>query len=179
MKKVVRTVWISLLSGLAFLSAGCNSIFHRRPECLYGPPEMLEKPVADTTDNEVQPIDKAARCAALHQQIDSLESVIKRRETACVYGSPEVMEQYREKTNAIRQELKELTDELHVLEMPKKERRAELQQRLDSLQSIIQEREMSCVYGSPEVMDRYRQRTAEIRQEAQNIEKEIEELDNE
>ena len=171
MKKVVRTVWISILSGLAFLGACCTSKGHQRVECLYGPPEALESERPDPG--------KDARKAELQQQLDSLESVLKRRETACVYGSPEVMDRYRAETNRIRQQVVDIKQELIELGGGKAMRRAELQQRLDSLQAIIKQREMSCVYGSPEIIQSYGQETNNLRQQANEIQEEIDKLDKE
>ena len=175
MKKVVRTVWISLLTGLAFLGACCTSKGGRRAECIYGPPEALEAPKADTVKN----VDKAARRAELQKQLDSLEAVVKRRETACVYGSPEVMDKYRAETSRIRQQVADIKQELVELGGDKAKRRAELQQRLDSLQAIIRDREMSCVYGSPEIIQSYGQETNNLHQEADKIQEEIDKLDEE
>lgn len=48
-------------------------------------------------------------------------------------------------------------------------RRAELQERLENLRATIREREMSCVYGSPEVMQSYSATTREMRHEADSM----------
>ena len=48
-------------------------------------------------------------------------------------------------------------------------RRAELQSRLEKLRAIIKDREMSCVYGSPEVLKEYSAHTRELRQEADSL----------
>jgi len=50
-------------------------------------------------------------------------------------------------------------------------RRAELQERLESLRTTIKEREMSCVYGSPEVLQSYSAHTRELRHEADSLQK--------
>lgn len=47
--------------------------------------------------------------------------------------------------------------------------RAEMQERLEKLRAIIQDREMSCVYGSPEVLKEYSAHTRELRQEADSL----------
>ena len=173
MKKVVRTVWISLLSGLAFLGACCTpKAGHNRTECLYGSPEILE---AENPDEA-----KAARRAELRQQLDSLKQTLQRRETACVYGSPEVLERYGQETNVIRRQADSIRNELRALDSPEKAiRRAEIQQQLDSLNAILERREHSAVYGSPEVMNRYRKETTRIRQEADSLRIEMEQLDDE
>ena len=52
-------------------------------------------------------------------------------------------------------------------------RRAELQVRLEKLRAIIKDREMSCVYGTPEVMKEYSARTRAMRQEADSLQNEL------
>ena len=47
--------------------------------------------------------------------------------------------------------------------------RAEMQERLEKLRAIIHDREMSCVYGSPEVLKEYSAHTRELRQEADSL----------
>ncbi len=53
-------------------------------------------------------------------------------------------------------------DSIHV-------RRAELQERLEELRATIKNREMSCVYGSPEVLQSYSAHTRELRHEADSL----------
>lgn len=53
----------------------------------------------------------------------------------------------------------------------------ELKDQLNALEKRIKEREMSCVYGSPEVMESYRQETARLRQEADSLQHEIDKLE--
>ena len=48
-------------------------------------------------------------------------------------------------------------------------RRAEVQARLENLRTVIRDREMSCVYGSPEVLKSYSARTRELRHEADSL----------
>ena len=48
-------------------------------------------------------------------------------------------------------------------------RRAELQERFEKLRATIRDREMSCVYGSPEVMQSYSATTRAMRQEADSL----------
>lgn len=52
-------------------------------------------------------------------------------------------------------------------------RRAEMQARLESLRATIKDREMSCVYGTPEVMKEYSARTRAMRQEADSLQNEL------
>ena len=45
----------------------------------------------------------------------------------------------------------------------------ELQERVAEIREIIKQREMSCVYGSPEVLERYGQETMRLRHEADSL----------
>lgn len=94
MKKVVRNIWIGLLSGLAFI-VGC------------------------TTQNKVNKNDKEEKrqkVVQLTQQLDSINSIIQRREGACVYGSPEVIQQYGEETRRLRKEAEDIKQQIKDLE---------------------------------------------------------------
>ena len=58
------------------------------------------------------------RRVALQERIVELQEALQRREGACVYGSPEIIEEYgketqrmRDEIKAIRKELKELNEE--------------------------------------------------------------------
>ena len=62
MKKVVRTVWIGALSGLAFLAACCSQNGLTRKER-----------------------------KQLIKERDSIQEILTRREGAAVYGSPEII----------------------------------------------------------------------------------------
>ena len=133
MKKVVRIVWISLLSGLAFLTAcisNKNSSKGNKFEALYGSPEV-EAPVANQKEinemnarldrieqriNEMKGTDKQSRREQLQQQLDSISNILKRREGACIYGSPEVMEKYRDENLRLHKEASKLQKELEDLD---------------------------------------------------------------
>ena len=167
-----------MLSGLAFLTACCSSKSCSRSER-----------------------------RELIRERDSIQEILSRRENACVYGTPEIIESYGAETARLRQRVNEINDILdgkvkseeadqpadpelqqdldtveEVIEIQpvdKIKRRAELQQQLDSLNNIIKDREMACVYGSPEVMQSYSEETSRKRQQAAAIQKELEELDGE
>lgn len=126
MKKVVRIVWISLLSGLAFLAA-CTTTKHGKFETLYGSPEV-DAPAQESINemnarldrieqriNEMQNPDGQDRRTQLQQQLDSINNILQRREGACIYGSPEVMEKYRNETNRLKNEAAEIQKQLEDL----------------------------------------------------------------
>ena len=59
-------------------------------------------------------------------------------------------------------------------------RRQALQQHLDSIRAIIEEREFSEVYGSPEIIEKYSRETRRLKEEAAELEAQLlKDLDNE
>ena len=91
MKKFGRTIWIAILSGLAFLGA-CNAN---------------------------KGLTKAER-AQLVRERDSIQEIIASREGACVYGSPEIIQAYGAETQRLRNQLNEINTRLEADESKKK-----------------------------------------------------------
>jgi len=83
MKKFGRTIWVGILSALAFLGA-CNS--HKG-------------------------MTKAER-AQLIKERDSIQEIIKSRENSCVYGSPEIIQEYGAETRRLREQLNDINTRL-------------------------------------------------------------------
>lgn len=91
MKKFTRTIWVGILSALAFLGA-CTS---------------------------TKGLTKAER-NQLIQERDSIQTIINSRESACVYGSPEVIEAYGKETQRLRDQVKDINARLGEDEPKKK-----------------------------------------------------------
>ena len=53
----------------------------------------------------------------------------------------------------------------------------ELKHRIAELRSIVEEREMSCVYGSPEIIQEYGRETNRIRHELDSLQNELDNYD--
>ena len=53
---------------------------------------------------------------ALQQRLNDLQHALQRREGACVYGSPEIIQQYGEETRRMRQEVEELRQQIRELD---------------------------------------------------------------
>ena len=85
MKKVVRTVWIGALSGLAFLAACCSA-------------KGLSK----------------AEKRQLEQERDSIQQILASREGAAVYGSPEIIARYGAETYRLQNQLDSINAKLGV-----------------------------------------------------------------
>ena len=148
MKKVVRTVWIGALSGLAFLAACCST----------------------------KGLSKAERKQLIKER-DSIQEILTRREGAAVYGSPEIIARYGAETYRLRNQLDSINAKLgEDVDLEKSARRLALQERIVELQEALQRRESACIYGSPEVMEAYRKENQRMRDEIQAIRKELKEL---
>ena len=150
MKKIVRTVWIGALSGMAFLSACCT-------------PKGLTR----------------QERKELMKERDSIQDILQAREGACVYGSPEVIAEYGLETYRLRNQLDSINAKLgEDVDLEKSARRVTLQQRIAELQSALQRREGACVYGSPEIIEEYGRETRRMRQELEDLRHELNELNN-
>ena len=68
----------------------------------------------DLESNALQ-ADTLQRKAELLRRVSELRTIIQEREGACIYGTPEIMEQYGEETRRLNAELEELTRELEEL----------------------------------------------------------------
>ena len=243
MKKIVRTVWISMLTGLAFLVA-CTGpgkltraekkqLKNERTEIVtklqayqkdwrvdaenhlldIGPSIVLDKDKYDAIKElykdrqEEQALlerllnidqalkdDKAAqnseqRLGDVRERTLLLRDAIQNAEPPRLYGPPPISDRQRS-LDSLRQaqsrEPKEMlygppttpkSDRLSKQEL--NDKIGQLQSDLDSIRALLQRREGACVYGSPEVIERYRQETERLRSEGQEIEKELLRLENE
>ena len=150
MKKVVRTVWIGLLSGVAFLGACCTN----------------------------KGLSKSERKQLIKER-DSIQDILTRREGAAVYGSPEVIGNYKLETLRLRSQLDSINYRLgEDVDLERNARKIALQERLNALRNELQRREGACVYGSPEIIQKWGEETQRMRQEAEQIQQEIYDLDN-
>ena len=55
--------------------------------------------------------------------------------------------------------------------------KSELQARIDEIRTRVKERESSCVYGSPEVMENYGKETMRLRHEADSLQQVLDNWD--
>jgi hypothetical protein len=109
MKKIVRTVWIGLLSGLAIFAASCCS------QNKVNKPEQNTEQKPGQQENEKEML-KQQQLGQLHQQLDSINTIIQRRESSCVYGSPEIIQQYGQETRRLKQEAENIINQIKELE---------------------------------------------------------------
>ena len=143
MKKVVRTIWISLLSGLAFLAA-CTSNKNRSNQ--EGIDRMNKDSIGQLANerkiqpqkdsiytiiqrNSIRPCvygpspeaifeQNVHKINSLYQQLDSIHDIILicRREASSIFDSPEVMEQYRNEIDRLENEASEIRKQIIDLE---------------------------------------------------------------
>ena len=57
------------------------------------------------------------------------------------------------------------------------ERREMLRQRIESIRSIVEERQNSEIYGPPEMMEKYARETERLQAEADSLERELKAMD--
>ena len=151
MKKIVRTVCIGALSGLAFLAACC------------------------TTKGGLS---KAERKQLIRER-DSLQAILSEREGSCVYGSPEIIARYSAETDRLRCQLDSINAKLgEDVDLERSAQRLALKERIAELQAAIQRREGACVYGSPEIIQQYGEETRRMKEELEAARNELRELDN-
>ena len=219
MKKVVRSIWICALSGIAFLGACCTSRGLSRAEKkkLMKERDAIEQTLAKelTFKEDTGYWDFVVERAERYELMNKLDSInfrlgkdvdlaknVRRRElqghldtlyyslysfdNALVYGPPDDMDSYYAERAAERRamvaDIKNTKRELELLDHPEMEqnptqRRHELEGRLESLRNTIEEREGARVYGSPEVIQEYRKETQRLRQEADSLQQEIKTLE--
>lgn len=150
MKKIVRTVCIGALSGVAFLAACCSN-------------------KGGLTRQERKQLAK---------ERDSIQEMLKMREMAAVYGSPEVIANYKTETYRLQNRLDSINAKLgEEVDLEKSAQRLTLQQRIAELQAALQMREGACVYGSPEVIQRYGEETQRMRTELSDLQDQLKELE--
>ena len=205
MKKIVRTVWISILSGLAFLVACTSTKGLSRAEKKQLKAERVEilsqieqqrqesDGVNDITammgyrNTELRLRERLCEIdqllgnaealkdnnnviADIHSEMDSLQAAYNAAHEPgpCVYGPPPVE-----------------PPQLTLLEELQNNRQKLINQYM-GINQILKRREGACVYGSPEVIQRYGEETRrlknhanEIAKQIQDIETQIKELENE
>ena len=99
----------------------------REGAVVYGTPEIMARRAADTYRLQSQldsinaklgeevDLEKSAHRVALQERIVELQQALQRREGACVYGSPEIIEEYGRETQRMRQEIEDLKSQIREL----------------------------------------------------------------
>lgn len=150
MKKVVRTVWISALSGLAFLAACCTQNGLSRKE---------RKQLVQERNEVMMELDKTR-----HYEVEGpLDDFLSHKDD--IYA-------LENRLDAINYRLGDSIDlDLNI-------RRRQILRRIDSLDYLIKNYVPPCIYGSPEMLANYVDTEFESMQsELKKAKKELEDLD--
>ncbi|MCR5014367.1 MAG: hypothetical protein K6A28_06310 [Bacteroidales bacterium] len=97
MKRLLNKAWIGIAAALAVVAAACCS---HKPSPSNNDPANQESDEHQMTKRE------------LKDRIAEIQARIKEREMSCVYGSPEIIEQYGRETRRLRHEMDSLQNVL-------------------------------------------------------------------
>lgn len=90
MKKFINKTWIAIVAALAIVAGACCT--HKNSPKDENDPSNQESPEHKMTKKE------------LKERIAEIRAAIKDREMSCVYGSPEIIQQYGQVTQRLRHE---------------------------------------------------------------------------
>ena len=171
--KIVKKTWIAILAMATAVVAACTST-KRTSESVEAVPPADNDELGEN-ENAAMPKDSInARRAELQARLEKLRAIIKDREMSCVYGSPEVLQEYSAHTLELRQEADSLQNVLlNILESEKQS----LNERLDSIDETIKGRSGAKVYGPPEMIKKYNARNRDLQERRNSIQNEIEKID--
>ncbi len=171
MKKIVRIVWIGTLTGLAFLAACCSpkGLTRAEKKQLKRDRDSIQQILdmhwmSSPEDNPVAKAEFEAEANRLQYQIDTINYRL---------GMDVDVEKSKQLLDESQQQV-----EKSKLEAGGDQQQASLRKRIEELKRALQLREGACVYGSPEVIKKYGQKTLEMRQELEKLETQLEELEN-
>lgn len=135
-----------------------KSIEDAIPPCVYGPPEVMGNRNQDI-EEPIEPVEEEEPANEKQDKKDPIYRSRDKREGGVVYGPPPTQNNKRreERKNKIEQMEKEV----------------------DSIGNILKRREGACVYGSPEIIQRYNQETERLRTELNDLIKELYRLKHE
>ena len=165
-------------------------IQEREMSCIYGSPEMIQRYGAETQRliNEADSLQtlldngygasNTKKKSELKKRLKELKAVIEDREMSDVYGSPEMIEEYQAETQQLRLEAAEIQRQIDAIEGKTPKNRKEIQQRLEEIETTLQETISARVYGSPEVLQRHHDRISTLEHERDSLRNELDALDD-
>ena len=110
-----------------------DMLTRREGAAVYGSPEIIAEYGMETLRlrsrldsinyklGENVDLEKGARRIALQERLNSIRAELQRREGACVYGSPEVMEEWGRETRRLKEEAEQIQQEIKALDEPNKD----------------------------------------------------------
>lgn len=194
MKKVVRIVWISLLSGLAFLVAcTCQNKLTRAEKKQLKQERAVIMEQIEAAKQDAIVYSEAEKVMAAKQ--DELRFRSRLDEINNLLGDKQAALENNDEIGKINVEIDSLKKVIQASIPPcvygppvndpgyqqfkKDQQRNALNDRLQQLEKAIQRREGACVYGSPEAIKRYGEETNRLRKEAESVRQQLQELDKE
>ena len=175
--KIVKKTWIAILAVLTAVVAACTATKRtsENNNSIGVQPSDNDNLVADK-ENAVHNDSISVHRAEMQERLEKLRAIIHDREMSCVYGSPEVLQEYSAHTRELRHEADSLQNEL--LQMLQSEKDS-LKERLDAIDETVNNRSGAKVYGPPEMINRYNNHNKKLRENRDSLQHEIEKIDNE
>ena len=138
-----------------------DMLTRREGAAVYGSPEIIAEYGMETLRRrsrldsinyklgENVDLEKGARRIALQERLNSIRAELQRREGACVYGSPEVMEEWGRETRRLKEEAEQIQQEIKALDEPNMDTITE--EEIEALPIRKPEgRAADVLYGSPD-----------------------------
>ena len=181
--KIVKKTWIAILALATAVVAACTAAKHNSEGTGVSKSAdndglgSVDKENIDEKNNDAVPNDSIkAHLAEMQERLENLRIAIREREMSCVYGSPEVMQSYSANTRKMRYEADSLQKEImKELETEK----SGMVKQLEEIDEIIKGRSGAKVYGPPETMKRYNEKTREFYVKRDSLQNEIGKIDAE
>ena len=172
--KIFNKTWIAILA-LATAAVAACTVTKRNSENADAEKPADNDNLGEKDDNFAMPNDSInARRAELQERLEKLRATIRDREMSCVYGSPEVLQEYSAHTRELRHEADSMQNLLiNMLESEKQS----LNERLESIDETIRGRSGAKVYGSPEMIKKYNARNKDLQEKRASIQNEIDKID--
>lgn len=189
MKKVIRIVWISVLTGLAFLVACTSQGKLTREEKRQlkmervAIEEMLNNNAVNSYDNLLKALEYKQWEMSQRMRLQDINSILCDQEA--LSQNKVAIDQLNEELNKIQRMIQESipapvygppSDYYEPPVNPSK--KAELESQLREINNILREREGARVYGSPEILERRRQETDSLRKKAQDLQEQLQNLED-
>jgi len=174
--KIVKKSWIAILALATAIVAACTAtkrMAHSKDEM--PPADDTNKPDADNNLTEVGYSIDTTR-AKKQKELENLRIMIREREMSCVYGSPEVIREYSAETWTMRHQADSLQNEIMK---DLESQRSILEERLRIINETIDGRSGAKVYGSPETINKYKDKNRELYERRDSVEKAIFRIDTE
>ena len=168
--KIVKKSWIAILALATAIVAACTVTKRMAQSKDEMPPaDDTNKPDDDNNLSEVGDSIKTTR-AERQKELENLRIMIREREMSCVYGSPEVIREYSAETRTMRHQADSLQNEI----MKDLEgQRSSLEERLRIINETIDGRSGAKVYGSPEIINKYKDENKALYERRDSVEKAI------